>query len=191
MAVTLSGTLVVRNVKGRNGVFAVGDLGTEIGRFKVKDNFLEQYEEGEYKGDFLVTQIYPYSYVYGGKVVTEIRANIADVSLAEADERPMPEAPSEPDPALLEAQTSQHAGPSHDDSGAAAVPVLQEGGGPDDPDAVLFGELYPALVAHQMIKLDPTVDRNLFRRQRDRLKTLGGYRFDASTQSWVYTSPQD
>jgi methionine synthase II (cobalamin-independent) len=35
-----------------------------------------------------------------------------------------------------------------------------------------------------MVKLDPTVDRNLFRRQRDALKALG-YTFNPAAQSWT------
>ena len=49
-----------------------------------------------------------------------------------------------------------------------------------NPDAELFGLLWPL---EQSVKLDPTVDRALFRRQVSRLKELG-YRFQAPTQTW-------
>ena len=53
-----------------------------------------------------------------------------------------------------------------------------------DADKTLFGdELHELLLAHQPIKLDPTVDRIQFRAQRDRIKALG-YRFDARLQTW-------
>lgn len=52
-------------------------------------------------------------------------------------------------------------------------------------DAELFGvEIYEQFVERaQGIALDPTVDREVFRRQRDRLKAVG-YRFDSKAQRW-------
>jgi hypothetical protein len=45
-------------------------------------------------------------------------------------------------------------------------------------------EIYRAILARaQGIALDPTVDREVFRRQRDRLKAVG-YRFDSKAQRW-------
>ena len=48
-------------------------------------------------------------------------------------------------------------------------------------DAELFGLLWPLADA---LKLDPTVDRNVFRKQRDRLKAIG-YRFEPMGQQWI------
>jgi hypothetical protein len=49
----------------------------------------------------------------------------------------------------------------------------------------LFGaELGAKVWKREGIKLDPTVDRSLFREQRDHLKELG-YRFDAKAQAWA------
>lgn len=54
-----------------------------------------------------------------------------------------------------------------------------------DPDVVLFGnELIDDVRRTSLVKLDPTVDREKFRAQRDRLKALG-YAFDAKAQSWA------
>lgn len=55
----------------------------------------------------------------------------------------------------------------------------------DDPDLKLFGvEIFEQFMARaQGIALDPTVDREVFRRQRDRLKAVG-YRFDSKAQRW-------
>jgi hypothetical protein len=44
-------------------------------------------------------------------------------------------------------------------------------------------ETHGLIEAGKAVKLDPTVDRGLFRAQRDALKGHG-YRFDASTQMW-------
>jgi hypothetical protein len=48
-------------------------------------------------------------------------------------------------------------------------------------DTELFGLLWPLADA---LKLDPTVDRNIFRKQRDRLKAIG-YRFEPMGQQWI------
>lgn len=49
----------------------------------------------------------------------------------------------------------------------------------------LFGtELVDLVWDGNEVKLDPTVDRALFRNQRDRLKELG-YVFDAKSQAWL------
>ena len=55
-------------------------------------------------------------------------------------------------------------------------------GEPDeaDPDAQLFGTLWPLGLK---VKLDPTVDRARFRRQKERLKGLG-YQFRPLGQLW-------
>ncbi len=51
-------------------------------------------------------------------------------------------------------------------------------------DEQLFGdEIYALLKRKELIKLDPSVDREMFRKQRDRLRTLG-YAFDPKSQSW-------
>ena len=50
------------------------------------------------------------------------------------------------------------------------------------PDAAnLFGVLWPI---GRVVKLDPTIDRGLFRQQKDYLKS-NGYRFMALEQNWV------
>jgi hypothetical protein len=51
-------------------------------------------------------------------------------------------------------------------------------------DEHLFGnEIFALLQRKELIKLDPSVDREMFRKQRDRLRTLG-YAFDPKSQSW-------
>ncbi len=56
---------------------------------------------------------------------------------------------------------------------------------PSHDDLNLFGdELHEQLQSRRAIKLDPTVDRQQFRAQRDRLKALG-YGFDALSQTWT------
>lgn len=182
--IDISGTLVVRLIKGRKGVFAVGDLHTDIGNFKVKDPLLDQFDEGQYRGTFQVVRIFPDSYIYYGRVVTEIRAQLAGYVLSEEDIRSLPDQPSIPDPVdqSLSPDTPLPSSPVPT-AAPQPAPVATT---PDaaDADQALFGEeLYPAVVEGLAIKLDPTVDRNVFRAQRDRLKTLG-FRFEAASQTW-------
>lgn len=191
MSIKLEGTLVVRQINGKNGGFSVGDLSTAIGKFKVKDAILDQYEEGEYRGAFLVTQIFPSTYVWGGRVVTEIRVNVSEIFLEEADEKAVPAAPFEPDPVSEERVVHPVDQPSRKvvDEQPAEVTTGDADGAvtaadPSDPDVALFGtDLHPLVVAGEEIKLDPTIDRSQFRKQRDRLKVLG-YEFRSASQTW-------
>jgi hypothetical protein len=186
----LAGKLTVRQITGRKGAFAVGDFVSEVGTFKVKDPILDQFEEGEYRGTFHVERIYPDSYIYFGRVVTEIRAQMSGFELDEEVVPASPAAPTEPDPADREANAAQ-ASPMAMSAPIVdhAAPELSSGGAgdksqSDDPDQALFGtELYTIVQECKTVKLDPTIDRTKFRQQRDRLKVLG-YGFDAPTQSW-------
>jgi hypothetical protein len=187
--IRISGILNVKSIKGSRGIFSVGELTSEVGSFKVKDQILDQFSEGSYEGEFLVAHIYPASYVHYGKVITEIRAKLAEIILPQGEEKPLPEqsVPQEPDP-VEEAQAVAAAAPAEApadaavDTQAAPGPLTEE----EARDLALFGaELYGAVTKRDPIKLDPTVDRLKFRAQRDRLKGLG-YRFDAARQAWGF-----
>ena len=191
--IRISGTLNVKSIKGSRGAFSVGELTSSVGNFKVKDQILDQFSEGSYEGEFLVAHIYPASYIHYGKVITEIRAKLAEIILPEGEEKPLQEqsVPQEPDP-VEEAVTPAQAASSVDqatpvdtavDPQAATTATLSE---EEAKDLALFGaELYGAVTRRESIKLDPTVDRLKFRAQRDRLKGLG-YRFDAARQAWSF-----
>lgn len=187
--IRISGILNVKTIKGSRGAFSVGELTSPVGSFKVKDQILDQFSEGSYEGEFLVAHIYPASYVHYGKVITEIRAKLAEIILPQGEEKPLPEqsVPQDPDP-VEETQTVAAATPAEApadaavDSQAAAATLTEE----EAKDFALFGaELYGAVTRRDAIKLDPTVDRLKFRAQRDRLKGLG-YRFDAARQAWGF-----
>ncbi|HIE56279.1 MAG TPA: DUF3275 family protein [Chromatiaceae bacterium] len=201
--ITLQGTLTVRTINGRNGPFNVGRLLTEIGEFAVKDPELDQYEEGRYEGNFGINLIYPTSYVAGGRMVMEVRARIGLWSLNDIDDlKPDDQAPIvEPDP--LEELPPSGTVPSPKEEGAAEPPsdtvskkddtAKPAEDQPQTPTAgiqpeaadkeleALFGELWPL---GKEVKLDPTVDRSRFRRQRDHLKAAG-YQFRPLDQIWV------
>jgi hypothetical protein len=195
MAVKLVGTMKVRSINGRYGQFAVGELITDIGTFKVKDTTLDQYAEGEYRGEFIITRIFPNSYVMHSRVVTEVCATVSEIFLETAEEKVMPDNQAEPDPVDAAKQADGINGNDGNDA-VPAVPAVPTDPIPPipenpekslesvDPDAALFGELCSLVSAFQPVKLDPTIDRGLFRQQRDRLREIG-YRFEAATQTWL------
>ena len=190
--ITINGTLRVRSINGRNGAFNVADLTTEIGEFKVKDAFLDQFEEGAYEGAFQIGRIFSASYTYGGRITIETRAHILGARLLNDDVGELPTEAVEPDP--IEEQCKPPEAPTlpapvapdeqADEQAAAGTGQGQDEQDEqteDDADKALFGHIYPL---GGIVALDPTVDRAQFRRQRDRLKALG-YHFDPLQQSWM------
>lgn len=179
------GTLVIKEIKGANGKFCVGDLSVPEGDFKVKEPILDQFEEGRYEGEFVIDRLYLSSYVWRGKSTTDIRAKLIDISLSGVEEGKQTETPSEPDPISTEPQ--QQRSTQNDDVPKPAVVIADDA--PQDQKFLelrdLFGiELATLVWDRNPVKLDVTVDRLVFRRQRDLLKDLG-YGFDATTQEWV------
>lgn len=204
--IRVPGTLIINRRTGRNGSFSVGDLVTDIGEFKVKDTALDQYEPGEYKGDFIIKWIEPHSNTWRGRVYIENRATLQDIIIFDAVEdggaaeasaaamRPPETDPLEESPGSSErpadvpstpvvemATTTPESLPqqSNAESGAADLTAEQR--------ALLGDELAELYEQRKTIKLDPTVDREVFRKQRDLLKACR-YRFDSTQQEWVCTS---
>lgn len=179
MSISIQGTLSIKAVNGRSGSFCVGDLMTDIGTFKVKDAILDQYAAGDYVGTFVIDEICPSSYTWRGKVWVEVRAKLSSILVdsepESTDAEALPES-VEPDPADEVAASAQA-----DTSGSSATPV-QTGAGVGV--STLFDkDVLDLIETGSPVKLDPTVDRGLFRAQRDALKGHG-YRFDASAQMW-------
>ncbi|SDK08706.1 DUF3275 family protein [Billgrantia gudaonensis] len=202
--IKIPGRLTVRTIHGRNGPFNVGLLAASIGEFVIKDPQLDQFSEGVFEGEFLLIEIRPASYFAGGRLVVEVRAKVGEMLLTEdgmlvtqhgprfdsaevdpleeeaSPAPPVPPAPSTPVPGE---PTAPPVPSSQGEAGVAPGPQAPEAhaaGQETHPDAELFGLLWPL---GQSVKLDPTVDRALFRRQVSRLKELG-YRFQAPTQTW-------
>ncbi|WP_027960467.1 DUF3275 family protein [Halomonas halodenitrificans] len=202
--IKIPGRLTVRTIHGRNGPFNVGRLAASIGEFVIKDPQLDQFSEGVFEGEFLLLEIRPASYFASGRLVVEVRAKVGEMLLTEdgmlvtqhgprfdsAEMDPLEEeaapAPSEPAPPSTPGPGEPAAPPvpsSQGEAGEASGPQAPDAyasGQDANPDAELFGLLWPL---GQSVKLDPTVDRALFRRQVSRLKELG-YRFQAPTQTW-------
>ena len=208
--INLPGNLYIREVKGRNGGFSVGRLVTDIGEFVLRDPFLDQYGEGCYQGEFGIAEIFPASYVAGGRLVVEIRATLASLVLAAVEGPAEAEAnsagltgqePADPEtqggtgaskpeagPIKLDTAASPENGPTGASGNPKNGPTSQNEmfppmGNPDGDaaDTDLFGTLWPL---GDTVKLDTSVNRSLFRRQKERIKALG-YTFQASGQLWV------
>lgn len=186
MSIRVRGTITIQRKTSSRGAFNVGDLVTEIGEFEVKDSLIEEFEPGKYSGDFLIKWIAPDSFSWRGRVFVKNRATLDEILIDDADEStPSPAAPPEPDPieqapqVITQAQAPVELQPAQD---LAATPPAS---GAVSDDLVLFGEeIYRDVQAQAIVKLDPTVDREQFRQQRDRLKAIG-YGFDAKSQSWA------
>lgn len=195
MTIRIEGTIAVKSVSGRNGNFSVGDLTTGIGDFKVVDAILDQFEPGTYEGIFLVEQIYPHSWAWRGKVMIEVRAKLADIILSTHSDVvvPVAEAP-EPDP-IVE-QRSAVRMPSVVQLPTVIVTsdgeILEQSESQSEQIEDLVSKLFGAdpeilatvLSGGQPITLDTTIDRELFRQQRDYLKA-NGYKFDPIAQIWL------
>jgi hypothetical protein len=201
--INVPGQLAIKTIHGRNGDFNVGRLATSIGEFVIKNAELDQYREGKYDGDFIITEIRPSTYNTSGRMVIEIRAHLGGMTLSGIDKLSKDEAsrlsPQEVDPVdeetqtpapviastEQEAETSAATHPLVDTTPFGADVPAKTASQPvsDDDDASLFGSLWPLA---EVIKLDATVDRRLLRQQRDRLGTLG-YEFAPLSQDWHLT----
>ncbi|MCB1733690.1 MAG: DUF3275 family protein [Gammaproteobacteria bacterium] len=195
------GSLRVRRINGRNGEFAVGTLSTSIGKFVVKDPELDQYDAGEYEGDFGITEVAPRSYFTDGRLVVEMRAFLAFMVINTKDEDVVDEPPVEMDPIEEPPQASvakaevtsieAKAKAKSESSETTTKPHKPDsepvGGQTQSDDESLFGAtIYPDVEAlADVIRLDPTIDRQRFRHQTSRLKELG-YRFNFTEQQWEY-----
>lgn len=187
MSIRVRGSITVQRKTSARGAFNVGDLSTEIGEFEVKDHLIEEFEPGKYAGDFIIKWIAPDSFSWRGRVFVKNRATLDAIFIDDAAEgSPTPMSPPEPDP-LDETRAPTRPdpnGPAHA-QGQQPAPQVQT---QDDPDLGLFGdELHALVIVGDLVKLDPTVDRERFRLQRDRLKEIG-YQFDARAQSWRRTA---
>lgn len=199
--IKIPGRLAVRTIHGRNGPFNVGRLATSIGEFVIKDPQLDQFQEGQFSGEFLLLEIRPASYVASGRMVVEVRAKVgemlltddgvlitqsgprfdsAEVDPLEEEATPQPPVTDPPQPQPLEPPLQPTAEASPADASPQPAPPVQNEAAEANPDAELFGLLWPL---GESVKLDPTIDRALFRSQVKRIKELG-YRFQAASQTW-------
>lgn len=171
--IKLDGSLSLKTINGRYGLFNVGILSTDIGEFSVKDAMLDQYDEGVYQGSFAISQVFAAgNSISGGRFIVETRATLDSISLEVIkdlpDEAPVPDVPADP----IDEQPKRE-----------PLPANVQSTDDDDPTA-LFGLLWPL---GEQVKLDPTIDRAELRRQCDYLKAHG-YTFNPKGQAWTKTS---
>nr|WP_297354110.1 DUF3275 family protein [uncultured Caldimonas sp.] len=202
--ITIPGQLAIKTIHGRNGDFNVGRLATSIGEFVIKNAELDQYAEGKYDGDFIITEIRPSTYTASGRMVIEIRAHLGGMTLSSIDRLSRDEAsrlsPQEVDPIDEEVaapapaaapptskppakRKARAAGDPLEDTTPFGVADPQAKADTEAQDAALFGTLWPL---GDVVKLDATVDRRTLREQRDRLGVLG-YEFEPLSQQWHRT----
>lgn len=172
--ISIQGVLSIRSINGSRGRFNVGRLMTDLGDFVVKDSVLDQYEEGKYEGIFDIGRIMPSYYTHAGRIVVEMRAVLGTMALFDVDITTSDgedERLAEFDSIIDELSTTGQI------NGIVAE-IVTEG---DVKDEEVFGLLWPL---GNQVKLDPTVGREMFRTQRDRLRLLG-YCFQPIGQVWV------
>jgi len=196
--INLPGHLAIRTISGRNGDFNVGRLSTSIGEFVIKDALLDQYSEGKYRGDFLITEIRPSYYTNGGRLVVEIRArldsmtldDVANLTSEEADRLSSTETdPIDEEPAAQSATNTPRkaSSPAFNSTKSSDddAPFGMEKSTPPtsttpEADEELFGTIWPLGAS---VRLDTTVDRQRLRQQCTRLGELG-YGLDFKQQTW-------
>ena len=187
-------SLRVKRIHGRHGEFAVGTLTTSIGTFVVKDPELDQYDAGEYEGDFGIAEVAPRSYFTDGRLIVEMRATLAFMVINTMDDEAEDEEPVELDPIEEQPEiqpkkaevTPIASSPAKSTKTEAALPESTPADADgDSEDASLIGpEIYPNVsTLADVVRLDPTIDRQRLRQQTSRLKELG-YRFNATQQQW-------
>ncbi|MFJ3119612.1 DUF3275 family protein [Pseudomonas protegens] len=195
--INIPGQLAIRTISGRNGDFNVGRLSTSIGEFVIKDALLDQYNEGKYRGDFLITEIRPSYYSTAGRLVVEIRAKLDSMSLDDVDNLTAEDAarlsPNEPDP--IDEEPSSPLSKPVQRKTLPAVPLTNKQVSKEDApfgmtpsgttsdleaDAALFGTIWPL---GDTVRLDTTVDRKQLRQQCSRLSSLG-YVHNFKLQVW-------
>jgi hypothetical protein len=206
LPIVVPGQLTLRTMRGKHGPFSVGRLTTHLGVFEVKDRELEQYPEGKYDGEFVIRYIFPKSYPVGGGMRFEIRASLDGMTLNGIDKLTSDEARSfatqdvdpldeelDTQPVVAPAKASRPAKPAPLQASAdplvdttpfgvdAPPPTASAAPGSDeDPDAALFGALWPL---GESVKLDSTIDRRALRAQIARLNERG-FALDFKTQEW-------
>ncbi|MCB1927472.1 MAG: DUF3275 family protein [Rhodocyclaceae bacterium] len=194
MTVSLNGSITIRIIPGRNGDFAVGELSTAIGDFKVKDTALDQFSAGTYSGHFIVEEIFLSSYTTRrGGLVTEMRARLSDLLIDDEHESQAERSDAEPDPADESSFGGTASAPEDsevdgDDRETATADPVALSASAESPEAtlmILFGDdLARAIETRSPVKLDATIERLRFREQRDRLKRDLSYGFVADDQTW-------
>lgn len=183
--ISIPGELIIVQRTGRYGNFNVAKLVTSIGEFSVREKSLDQYEPGEYEGEFLIKQIKSTSFAYSNKIITECCAIIEKMTLVEQHQinnsKNRTNDDDHDDPVVRDIQktSTTHNNGKNNNIANNINNII-------DNDEVLFGSLWPLV---DKVKLDSTEDRLKLRAQRERLLALG-YTFYFKTQTWEKNKPE-
>ena len=192
--IILEGNITNKVITGRNGDFSVGNLNTEIGQFKIRNQLLDQFDEGEYRVRVSIQHLDLNSYMLkrNGITITEIEAHIDHIEVIDADIKMVETESVEPD-ASIEPETTDKPPTDEkpeDNTNSGKTDTVKRN--PEDKQASasaesdqtdlkkLFGLLWPL---GDVVQLDSTTPRNQFIRQKDYLKA-NGYKFHSPNQSW-------
>lgn len=182
MSIQVEGTLQIVKRTGKNGDFTVGELSTSIGKFRVKNKVLDEFEQGSNKGFFLITRVFNVTNTTAtGQVWVSLCADLDWEALRiynqseEVSEtleaKAMLEEVSETLPENPESANEPTANPAHSDDNLVS-------------DLTVLEQMLEDGVAE--IKLDSTLeDRAAFHALRNAVKETGKYRFDPNGQKWV------
>ena len=200
----INGTLRVRTISGRNGDFNIADLITACGQFRIKDQFLDQFEPGEYIGRFEIAELKIACYTLEtGRSINEMRAILADYDIDMEEDIPVDNSLEKvipPDP--IDEKDVLPQVPSTDVASEAtndidAINDAESSSKQEEHDALLTlfnndEELVDSVLNGDTVTLDPSIasvmdggvnGRVLFREQRDYLKK-NGWSFNVKTQTW-------
>ena len=201
-SIILEGQISNKVIAGARGDFSVGSFNTGIGRFKIKDKLLDQFEEGDYQVRVSVTKLSLNTYVVNrtGITITEIIAEIDAIDVIDAEIKPVETESIEPDASVpdtsnqvpkaapAKAEKSEQQSPAVPEKAAKGKIVLSNKKAKPDGDGdekkldppELFGYLWPL---GDTLQLDKSAPRPLIIQQKQYLVKIG-YKFDARTQTW-------
>lgn len=171
----ITGSILIKSIYGRNGAFNVGTLSTEIGEFVVKNELLDQFEEGQYDVNVLLSQIYMGGFNWGHtKRVTELCASIEHIECVTEVEK-LPDS----------LEVFGEIDPAEEESEAETPLEFSEEADEDDnqPGEILGDALLKVFLANESFALDATVGRLKIRSQSNWLKS-NGYRYNGKSRLW-------
>ncbi len=199
--IILEGTITNKVIKGVNGEFSVGSFNSDLGKFKIKDQLLDQFEEGEYQVRVSIRHLDIKSYhsTRNGIIITEIVADIDTISVIDAEIKSVTAESIEPDASIPDISIDKKVQATQSVKATDDKPAKSEAKGTivlsnkktkttanvNEPlasssESELFGHLWPLTDA---VKLDTTLPRSMIIQQKDYLYK-SGYSFDLTTQTW-------
>lgn len=176
--ISIPGSLSIKSISGRFGNFNVGTLECSIGTFAVKDQTIDQFEEGVYYGSFCIVKISMRTYPANGKIITEQCALLDSIVLSQVEETPFYPEPviHEQDPLVEDLEVKRQL--------ETQSQLIENAAESNDAEkgliALSFATNWPL---KNTVKIDSTIDRADMRRQKEYLEN-NGYAFDALTQEW-------